>query len=80
MLAFGHKAAAELRTRLQAHKVPGCKDVRAATFHSFGYGVVCNHWRLLGFTRRPSVWARDADRKAVLKEALRWAAVVEQAL
>lgn len=72
MVTFSRKAAKDLTDRLLAMGVAGAKDVSASTFHSYGYRLIRRYYTRLGFTARPTIWGDDADRKGIVKEAIRY--------
>ncbi len=69
-LTFTNKAADEMRNRVQEF-VPGM-DERASigTFHSFCTQVLRQHGVHLGIKPDFTVYALDADRRAILEDAL----------
>jgi DNA helicase II / ATP-dependent DNA helicase PcrA len=73
-LTFTNKAADEMKGRV-ANFVPGLEDrANIGTFHSFCAQVLRQHGVHLGIKPDFAIYALDADRRAVLEDALRNAA------
>ena len=68
-----HRGTVRLSTveasMLFRHSLELCLQV--STFHSVAYTIVRDNHTALGFTQQPVVWGRTADRKAVVREAMR---------
>lgn len=73
MLAYSKAAGRATRERLQRTMRAGDEVVRAiqiGTFHSFGLGIVREHWRYFGFRFSPPKQAlRMAEARELLAEA-----------
>lgn len=68
-ITFTNKAAAEVRERLQRTGVDP-RNLTAATFHSFCFGLLRLFHKAVGFAQCPTVWT-DADLKRAVSLALR---------
>ena len=73
-LTFTNKAAAEMRTRVE-QMVPDCRErVLLTTFHSFCADILRQHGSHLGVRPDFAILNQDADREAVLADAIQTAA------
>lgn len=69
-LTFTNKAAAEMRTRVE-QLVPDCRErVLLTTFHSFCADILRQHGSHLGVRPDFAILNQDADREAVLVDAI----------
>ena len=71
-ICFTKRNALELSERAARLCIPGFKALKLSTFHSVPNMIVMQNHQLLGFTASPLSWGADADRKAIVKEAIRW--------
>jgi DNA helicase-2/ATP-dependent DNA helicase PcrA len=79
-LTFTNKAADEMKRRV-ANLVPGLEErANIGTFHSFCAQVLRQHGVHLGIKPDFTIYALDADRRAVLEDALRTASLHGQPL
>ncbi len=78
-ITFTNKAAGEMRERIVSlvRKERGAMEVPfVSTFHSLGLLIIKEHYRELGFKRRPSIYDR-ADSLRAVKAALKERGVLE---
>ena len=69
-LTFTNKAAAEMRTRVE-EMIPDCRDrVLLTTFHSFCADILRQHGSHVGIRPDFAILNQDADREAVLTDAI----------
>ena len=69
-LTFTNKAADEMKTRVAAF-VPGLEErANIATFHSFCAQILRQHGIHIGISSDFAIYSTDADRRAVLEDAL----------
>ena len=69
-LTFTNKAAAEMRTRVE-QMVPECRErVLLTTFHSFCADILRQHGSHIGLSPDYVILNQDADREAVLSDAI----------
>jgi DNA helicase II / ATP-dependent DNA helicase PcrA len=79
-LTFTNKAADEMKSRV-ANFVPGLEErANIGTFHSFCAQVLRQHGVHLGIKPDFTIYALDADRRAVLEDALRSSALQGQSV
>ena len=78
-LTFTNKAADEMKERV-ANFVPGLEErANIGTFHSFSGQVLRQHGIHIGIKPDFAIYSQDSDRKAVLEDALKRAAMDVQA-
>lgn len=68
VLSFTRKAANELKERLEKLSIAG---VKAMTFHSLCMKIIMQHYQEAGFSRIPTIWAVDAECRALYGESMR---------
>jgi DNA helicase-2/ATP-dependent DNA helicase PcrA len=69
-LTFTNKAAAEMRTRVE-EMIPDCRErVLLTTFHSFCADILRQHGSHVGIKPDFAILNQDADREAVLTDAI----------
>lgn len=69
-LTFTNKAAAEMRTRVE-EMIPDCRErVLLTTFHSFCADILRQHGSHVGIRPDFAILNQDADREAVLTDAI----------
>lgn len=69
-ITFTNKAAAEMRERVTARVGLGGPGPHVSTFHSLGLLIIKEHYKLLGYKRRPTIYDR-ADSLREMKRALK---------
>ncbi|KAK9791160.1 hypothetical protein WJX73_010433 [Symbiochloris irregularis] len=75
MVTFSRKAAGDLKRRLIESNKPGARKVTASTFHGFCFRLIHQNYLRLGFTAPPTIWGEVNDIRAIVKEAIRKAAL-----
>eukprot|EP00899_Mesostigma_viride_P001801 jgi/Mesvir1/11621/Mv00027-RA.3 len=69
-VTFTNKAAGELRARVRDCAGAAGERVSVQTFHALAYATLMAYYRVLGYTKRPTVYATDGERLEVAKKAL----------